>query len=217
MLTGWRSQSLHVWARAEVTNQEWPQFVWKQNSSQQKSRMSTSKNTHQASLESRKFLFRQYNFRHFSLLTNWISKFPLILTSIIVESKPHHTKRETTMGEQLKIDVGASQQKTITLLIKTPNQAQEDQIVECVNLNWTVKDLKTRLSTVYPTKPVSYYETDKFICMSRLTESSRLLLLVISCQPFQCYCLTFFVCAYTEPKQEVWGVFWGGVHLGVIY
>ncbi|XP_071362874.1 homocysteine-responsive endoplasmic reticulum-resident ubiquitin-like domain member 1 protein [Trachinotus anak] len=46
-----------------------------------------------------------------------------------------------------------SQQKTIALLIKTPNQAQENQIVEGVHLNWTVQDLKTRLSTVYPTKP----------------------------------------------------------------
>ncbi|XP_039989587.1 homocysteine-responsive endoplasmic reticulum-resident ubiquitin-like domain member 1 protein isoform X2 [Xiphias gladius] len=70
------------------------------------------------------------------------------------------------MGEQLKIDVGASQQKTITLLIKTPNQAQEDQIVECVNLNWTVKDLKTRLSTVYPTKPA--VSDQRLICGGKL-------------------------------------------------
>lgn len=59
------------------------------------------------------------------------------------------------------MDVGDSQQKTITLLIKTPNQAQEGQTVEDVYLNWTVKDLKTRLSAVYPTKPVSYYVTEK--------------------------------------------------------
>ncbi|XP_070763237.1 homocysteine-responsive endoplasmic reticulum-resident ubiquitin-like domain member 1 protein [Enoplosus armatus] len=51
------------------------------------------------------------------------------------------------------MDVGESQQKTITLLVKTPNQAQEDQAVEGVHLNWTVKDLKTHLSTVYTTKP----------------------------------------------------------------
>ncbi|XP_022602011.1 homocysteine-responsive endoplasmic reticulum-resident ubiquitin-like domain member 1 protein [Seriola dumerili] len=46
-----------------------------------------------------------------------------------------------------------SQQKTITLFIKTPNQAQEDQVVEGIHLDWTVNDLKTHLSTVYPTKP----------------------------------------------------------------
>ncbi|XP_026168111.1 homocysteine-responsive endoplasmic reticulum-resident ubiquitin-like domain member 1 protein [Mastacembelus armatus] len=51
------------------------------------------------------------------------------------------------------MDVGDSQEKTVTLLIKTPNCAQEDQVVEGVHLNWTVKDLKTRLSTVYPTRP----------------------------------------------------------------
>ncbi|KAF3689214.1 Homocysteine-responsive endoplasmic reticulum-resident ubiquitin-like domain member 1 protein [Channa argus] len=46
-----------------------------------------------------------------------------------------------------------SQENTISLFIKTPNQAQEDQIVEGVCLNWTVKDLKMHLSTVYPNKP----------------------------------------------------------------
>ncbi|XP_071761516.2 homocysteine-responsive endoplasmic reticulum-resident ubiquitin-like domain member 1 protein [Centroberyx gerrardi] len=51
------------------------------------------------------------------------------------------------------MDPGGFQQKTITLVVKTPNQAQEDQTVEGVDLNWTVKDLKTHLSTVYLTKP----------------------------------------------------------------
>ncbi|KAF1387146.1 hypothetical protein PFLUV_G00102310 [Perca fluviatilis] len=51
------------------------------------------------------------------------------------------------------MDVGDSQQKTITIFIKTPNQAQEDQTVKNVYLNWTVKDLKTHLSTVFTTKP----------------------------------------------------------------
>lgn len=57
-----------------------------------------------------------------------------------------------------------TEQKTITLLIKTPNQAQEDQAVEGVCPNWTVKDLKRHLSIVYTTKPVSYYEVDKLAC-----------------------------------------------------
>ncbi|XP_019116954.2 homocysteine-responsive endoplasmic reticulum-resident ubiquitin-like domain member 1 protein [Larimichthys crocea] len=51
------------------------------------------------------------------------------------------------------MDVGESEEKTITLLIKTPNQAHEDRTVEGVRLDWTVKDLKTHLSTVYPTGP----------------------------------------------------------------
>lgn len=54
------------------------------------------------------------------------------------------------------MDVGDSEQKMITIFIKAPNQACEDQAVEDVCLNWTVKDLKTHLATVYPTRPVSY-------------------------------------------------------------
>nr|XP_046249513.1 homocysteine-responsive endoplasmic reticulum-resident ubiquitin-like domain member 1 protein [Scatophagus argus] len=51
------------------------------------------------------------------------------------------------------MDVGDTEQKTITLFIKTPNQAHENQTVEGVCLSWTVKDLKTHLSSVYPTRP----------------------------------------------------------------
>ncbi|XP_036962702.1 homocysteine-responsive endoplasmic reticulum-resident ubiquitin-like domain member 1 protein [Acanthopagrus latus] len=51
------------------------------------------------------------------------------------------------------MDVGDSEQKMITLFIKAPNQACEDQTVEGVCLNWTVKDLKTHLAAVYPTRP----------------------------------------------------------------
>uniref|UniRef100_A0A3B3W2R6 Homocysteine-inducible, endoplasmic reticulum stress-inducible, ubiquitin-like domain member 1 n=1 Tax=Poecilia latipinna TaxID=48699 RepID=A0A3B3W2R6_9TELE len=46
-----------------------------------------------------------------------------------------------------------SQQKTTSLLVKTPNQAQEDQIIDGVDMKWTVKDLKAHLSRVYPSKP----------------------------------------------------------------
>lgn len=51
------------------------------------------------------------------------------------------------------METGDSPQKTITIVVKTPNQLQEDQTVNGVNVNWTIKDLKTHLSTVYPTKP----------------------------------------------------------------
>ncbi|XP_029378663.1 homocysteine-responsive endoplasmic reticulum-resident ubiquitin-like domain member 1 protein [Echeneis naucrates] len=51
------------------------------------------------------------------------------------------------------MDEGDSQQEMIKLLIKTPNQNQEDLLVEDIQPNWTVEDLKTRLSAVFPSKP----------------------------------------------------------------
>lgn len=54
------------------------------------------------------------------------------------------------------MDVGDPQLNTMTLIIKAPDQGREDQTIVGVHLSWTVKDLKTRLSTVYPSKPVSY-------------------------------------------------------------
>lgn len=53
------------------------------------------------------------------------------------------------------MDVGNPEEKTITIFIKTPNQTHEDQTIEGVSLSWTVKDLKTHLSTVFPSGPVS--------------------------------------------------------------
>ncbi|XP_077423301.1 homocysteine-responsive endoplasmic reticulum-resident ubiquitin-like domain member 1 protein [Vanacampus margaritifer] len=50
------------------------------------------------------------------------------------------------------MDAEDFQAKTITIVIKTPSQTVEDQTVKGVHLNWTVKDLKTHLSAVYPTK-----------------------------------------------------------------
>ncbi|KAM4873722.1 homocysteine-responsive endoplasmic reticulum-resident ubiquitin-like domain member 2 protein isoform 4-T5 [Thomomys bottae] len=42
----------------------------------------------------------------------------------------------------------------VTLVIKAPNQKYRDQTVSCF-LNWTVGKLKSHLSSVYPSKPVS--------------------------------------------------------------
>lgn len=42
----------------------------------------------------------------------------------------------------------------VTLVIKAPNQKYSDQTISCF-LNWTVGKLKTHLSNVYPSKPVS--------------------------------------------------------------
>ncbi|XP_010882279.2 homocysteine-responsive endoplasmic reticulum-resident ubiquitin-like domain member 1 protein [Esox lucius] len=62
---------------------------------------------------------------------------------------------------------GFPRQKTITLVIKTPNQAHGDQTIEEVDMEWTVKELKTHLSKVYPNNPV---ESDQ-----RLIYSGKLL------------------------------------------
>ncbi|XP_028814451.1 homocysteine-responsive endoplasmic reticulum-resident ubiquitin-like domain member 1 protein [Denticeps clupeoides] len=43
----------------------------------------------------------------------------------------------------------------MTLVVKTPNGLQEDQIVVGVDLSWTVADLKAHLSRVYPTHPAA--------------------------------------------------------------
>lgn len=52
------------------------------------------------------------------------------------------------------MDLDNSGETSISLTIKTPNQAFQDQTIEGVDLDWTVKDLKTHLSAVYPSRPV---------------------------------------------------------------
>lgn len=44
---------------------------------------------------------------------------------------------------------------SIKLLIKASNQQYDDQIIES-DLLWTVKTLKSHLTVVYPSKPVSF-------------------------------------------------------------
>lgn len=51
------------------------------------------------------------------------------------------------------MDGTLSEKESISLVIKTPNQAHGDQLIQDVNVNWTVKDLKTHLANVYPSKP----------------------------------------------------------------
>lgn len=43
---------------------------------------------------------------------------------------------------------------SIKLIIKAPNQRLDDQTIDC-DIDWTVHRLKSHLSSVYPTKPVS--------------------------------------------------------------
>ncbi|XP_034554466.1 homocysteine-responsive endoplasmic reticulum-resident ubiquitin-like domain member 2 protein isoform X2 [Notolabrus celidotus] len=54
----------------------------------------------------------------------------------------------------------------VTLIIKAPNQKYEDQTINCF-LNWTVERLKSHISKVYPSKPLSKDQ--------RLVYSGRLL------------------------------------------
>ncbi|XP_008278455.1 homocysteine-responsive endoplasmic reticulum-resident ubiquitin-like domain member 1 protein [Stegastes partitus] len=51
------------------------------------------------------------------------------------------------------MEAGDPHENTMSLVVKTPNQAQEDRTVEGVRLDWTIRELKTHLSAVYPTKP----------------------------------------------------------------
>lgn len=54
----------------------------------------------------------------------------------------------------------------VTVVIKAPNQKYEDQTINCF-LNWTVERLKSHISIVYPSKPLSKDQ--------RLVYSGRLL------------------------------------------
>ena len=53
------------------------------------------------------------------------------------------------------MDRGGIEQRTLSLVIKTPSQAHGDQTVDGVDPGWTVGDLKAHLSSVYPDRPVS--------------------------------------------------------------
>ncbi|KAJ8271908.1 hypothetical protein COCON_G00107670 [Conger conger] len=60
------------------------------------------------------------------------------------------------------------EQRTLTLVVKTPNQAHPDQIIKDIDINWTVKDLKNHLFHVHPINPL---EKDQ-----RIIYSGKLLL-----------------------------------------
>uniref|UniRef100_A0A3Q3QDF3 Homocysteine-responsive endoplasmic reticulum-resident ubiquitin-like domain member 2 protein n=1 Tax=Monopterus albus TaxID=43700 RepID=A0A3Q3QDF3_MONAL len=51
------------------------------------------------------------------------------------------------------MDSGAAD-SPVTLVIKAPNQKYEDQTINCL-LNWTVEKLKSHISNVYPSRPLS--------------------------------------------------------------
>ena len=54
----------------------------------------------------------------------------------------------------------------VTLVIKAPNQKYEDQTINCF-LNWTVERLKSHISNVYPSKPVSSSQVRWVSCFGK--------------------------------------------------
>nr|2KDB_A Chain A, Homocysteine-responsive endoplasmic reticulum-resident ubiquitin-like domain member 2 protein [Homo sapiens] len=73
----------------------------------------------------------------------------------------HHHHHHSSGRENLYF-----QGHPVTLIIKAPNQKYSDQTISCF-LNWTVGKLKTHLSNVYPSKPLTKDQ--------RLVYSGRLL------------------------------------------
>ncbi|XP_026228790.1 homocysteine-responsive endoplasmic reticulum-resident ubiquitin-like domain member 2 protein isoform X2 [Anabas testudineus] len=55
----------------------------------------------------------------------------------------------------------------VTLVIKAPNQKYEDQTINCF-LNWTVERLKSHISNVYPSKPLS--KDQRLVYLGRLLQ-----------------------------------------------
>uniref|UniRef100_A0A8C6TGH8 Homocysteine-inducible, endoplasmic reticulum stress-inducible, ubiquitin-like domain member 1 n=1 Tax=Neogobius melanostomus TaxID=47308 RepID=A0A8C6TGH8_9GOBI len=96
------------------------------------------------------------------------------------------------------MEARGSPQKTISIVVKTPNLGQEDQTISGVNVNWTVKDLKTHLSTVYPSKPA--------VNEQRLIYSGKLLpdhlLLKDLSRPTDSTLTLHLVCALKSPTQQ---------------
>lgn len=53
------------------------------------------------------------------------------------------------------MDVDVPEPPTMTLVIRTPDQACGDLRAEDVRVSWTVRELKEHLSEVHPSRPVS--------------------------------------------------------------
>uniref|UniRef100_A0AAZ3S4G5 Homocysteine-responsive endoplasmic reticulum-resident ubiquitin-like domain member 1 protein n=1 Tax=Oncorhynchus tshawytscha TaxID=74940 RepID=A0AAZ3S4G5_ONCTS len=64
-------------------------------------------------------------------------------------------------------NTGFPRQKKIKLVIKTPNQAHGDQTIEGVDMDWSVKELKTHLSRMYPNNPTDLTPTVHLVCAVR--------------------------------------------------
>ncbi|XP_035013292.2 homocysteine-responsive endoplasmic reticulum-resident ubiquitin-like domain member 1 protein [Hippoglossus stenolepis] len=99
------------------------------------------------------------------------------------------------------MDAEDSGPETISVLIKTPNQVREDHILEDVQLDWTVRELKTRLSAVYATRPAV---TDQRLIYSGKLLPDHLHIRDIFRQTDSTPAL-HLVCAFRNPPQEPLG------------
>ncbi|XP_034466319.1 homocysteine-responsive endoplasmic reticulum-resident ubiquitin-like domain member 2 protein isoform X1 [Hippoglossus hippoglossus] len=82
----------------------------------------------------------------------------------------------------------------VTLVLKAPNQKYEDQTINCF-LNWTVERLKSHISNVYPSKPLS--KDQRLVYSGRLLQDHLQLRDVLRKQ--EGYHMMHLVCASHSP------------------
>ncbi|XP_051262527.1 homocysteine-responsive endoplasmic reticulum-resident ubiquitin-like domain member 2 protein [Dicentrarchus labrax] len=85
----------------------------------------------------------------------------------------------------------------VTLVIKAPNQKFEDQTINCF-LNWTVERLKSHISNVYPSKPLS--KDQRLVYSGRLLQDHLQLRDVLRKQDG--YHMMHLVCASHSPPAS---------------
>ncbi|XP_026083886.1 homocysteine-responsive endoplasmic reticulum-resident ubiquitin-like domain member 2 protein [Carassius auratus] len=85
----------------------------------------------------------------------------------------------------------------VTLVIKAPNQKYDDQTISCF-LNWTVEKLKTHISKVYPSKPLS--KDQRLVYSGRLLQDHLHLRDVLRKQDE--YHMVHLVCASQSPPSS---------------
>ncbi|CAJ1062909.1 homocysteine-responsive endoplasmic reticulum-resident ubiquitin-like domain member 2 protein [Xyrichtys novacula] len=85
----------------------------------------------------------------------------------------------------------------VTLVIKAPNQKYEDQTINCF-LNWTVERLKSHISKVYPSKPLS--KDQRLVYSGRLLQDHLQLSDVLRKQDE--YHMMHLVCASHSPPAS---------------
>ncbi|XP_048024883.1 homocysteine-responsive endoplasmic reticulum-resident ubiquitin-like domain member 1 protein [Megalobrama amblycephala] len=86
-----------------------------------------------------------------------------------------------------------SDEETMSLVIKTPNQFHGDQLIEGVRVDWTVKDLKCHLSKVYPNNPAE--KDQRLIYSGKLLQDNLLVRDVFSKVPSDTKPTLHLVCA----------------------
>ncbi|XP_029308360.1 homocysteine-responsive endoplasmic reticulum-resident ubiquitin-like domain member 2 protein [Cottoperca gobio] len=85
----------------------------------------------------------------------------------------------------------------VTLVLKAPNQKYDDQTINCF-LNWTVERLKSHISNVYPSKPLS--KDQRLVYSGRLLQDHLQLRDVLRKQDE--YHMMHLVCASHSPPAS---------------